>query len=302
MEIRQLRYFVAVARTRHFGRAAEYLHMAQSPLSQAIRQLESQMGAALFERTTRRVDLTPAGEALLVDAERILAAVTDAQRRVERVGTGHQGVVTIGSTDLMAYRALPRLVRTIARAMPEVALRFVPGLLTAAQEDALVDGRIDLGVLRPPLSCLGLALHTLSSEPMVLAVPSGHALVERTAVELRALAEEPFVFYGVPGSVVDATVMSACLDAGFLPRRAHEASETPMMLTHVAAGLGVAVLPDSVRALSVDGVEYLPLADPLSVDAALAWRIGDLPPVLARVLDVLGARTADLPPASGVPV
>src|SRR3954454_10218058 len=111
MELRQLRYFVAVARTRHFGQAAEQLHMAQSPLSQAIRQLESQIGATLFDRTTRRVDLTAAGEAFLRDAERILDALEDAQARVRYMGEGSTGLLRIGSTGLAAYRQLPQLAR-----------------------------------------------------------------------------------------------------------------------------------------------------------------------------------------------
>lgn len=306
MEIRQLRYFVAVAETRHFGQAAEQLHMAQSPLSQAIRQLESQVGAPLFARTTRRVDLTPAGHALLGDALRILASLDEAQQRVRDISAGLQGVLTVGSTDLVAYRTLPRLARAVAQELPDVTLRFVPGLLTAAQEDALSAGRIDLGVLRPPLSRPGLAHRTISSEPLVLAVHSGHRLVRQDPVSLGALADEDFVLYGAPGSVVDAVVLQSCLDQGFLPRRAYEVSETPILMTHVAAGLGVALLPDSVRALSVDGVEYLSLAQPVSVEVALAWRETDRSPVLRRVLDVLaGAASTDraeLPTSSGASV
>src|SRR5918992_5016570 len=115
METRQLRYFVTVARTRHFGQAAERLHMAQSPLSQAIRQLESQVGATLFNRTTRRVDLTPAGESFLRDAQRILASVETAKERVQRIGDGHSGLLRVGCTGLAAYRHLPQLARIAAR-------------------------------------------------------------------------------------------------------------------------------------------------------------------------------------------
>src|SRR5690242_18232606 len=156
VEIRQLRYFVAVAHARHFGQAAERLQMAQSPLSQAIRQLESQVGATLFDRTTRRVDLTPAGEALLRDAERILEAVEDAQARVRYMGEGSTGLLRIGSTGLAAHRQLPQLAWICARELPGLVLRFVPDLLTPAQELALVEHRIDLGVLRLPLRRAGL--------------------------------------------------------------------------------------------------------------------------------------------------
>ncbi|MDN5919054.1 MAG: LysR substrate-binding domain-containing protein [Pseudonocardia sp.] len=287
MELRQLRYFVTVAQTRHFGRAAERLHMAQSPLSQAIRQLESQVGATLFDRTTRRVDLTPAGEAFLADAVRILSSVEDARTRVESIAAGHTGVLTVGTTDLAAYRVLPRLARAATREMPGVTLRFVPGLLTAAQEEALVERRIDIGVLRPPLLRPELTVRSLTREPMVVAVPDGHRLSGSGPVQLGDLRAEGFVVYGVPGSVVDSVVVQACLHEGFLPRRAGEAAQTPILLTLVAAGSGIAVLPESVRALRVDGVAYLPLADEVTVGMALAWRSEDRSPALVRLIDAL---------------
>ncbi|MBW0103622.1 LysR substrate-binding domain-containing protein [Pseudonocardia sp. KRD291] len=287
MELRQLRYFVTVAQTRHFGRAAERLHMAQSPLSQAIRQLESQVGATLLDRTTRRVDLTAAGEAFLADAVRILASVEDARTRVEHIAAGHTGVLTVGTTDLAAYRVLPRLARAAAREMPGVTLRFVPGLLTAGQEEALVERRIDVGVLRPPLVRPGLTVRPLEREAMVVAVRDGHRLAGAGPVRLADLQSEEFVAYGVPGSVVDSVVVQACLNEGFLPRRVGEAAQTPILLTLVAAGTGVAVLPESVRALRVDGVTYLPLADEITVDLALAWRSEDSSPALTRLLDAL---------------
>lgn len=262
--------------------------MAQSPLSQAIRQLESQVGATLLDRTTRRVDLTPAGAAFLADAVRILSSVEDARTRVEHIAAGHTGVLTVGTTDLAAYRVLPRLARTAAAEMPGVTLRFVPGLLTAAQEEALVERRIDVAVLRPPLLRPGLTVRRLARERMVVAVPDGHRLVEqRGPVRLSDLETEGFVAYGVPGSVVDSVVVQACLNVGFLPRRTGEAAQTPIMLTLVAAGTGIAVLPESVRALQVDGVTYLPLADEATVELALAWRSDDRSPALARLVDAL---------------
>lgn len=289
MELRQLRYFVAVAETRHFSRAAERLHMAQSPLSQAIRQLEAQVGATLFERTTRRVDLTPAGEAFCADAVRILDAVGTATLRVGRVAAGDTGVLTVAATGLAAYRVLPRLGRLVAREMPGVSLRFRPGLLTSGQEDALVEGRIDVGVLRPPVVRPELSVRPLARERLVAVLPDDHALAGRDAVALADLAGEPFVLYGTVDSVVDSIVAKACLDAGFLPRRAEESPDTPILLTHVASGAGVAVLPESVRALAADGVRYVPLAETVEVEVALAWRTDDPSPALARLLDTVAA-------------
>lgn len=289
MELRQLRYFVAVAETRHFSRAAERLHMAQSPLSQAIRQLEAQIGATLFERTTRRVDLTPAGEAFYRDALRILDSVETSKLRVGRVAAGDAGVLTVAATGLAAYRVLPRLGRLAAREMPGVSLRFVPGLLTTAQEDALVEGRIDVGVLRPPVVRPELSVRSLVRERFVAVLPEDHRLAGRDRLRLADLADDPFVLYGTPGSVVDAIVAKACLDAGFLPRRAEESPDTPVLLTHVASGAGVAVLPESVTALGADGVRYVPVADDAEVEVALAWRTADPSPALAQLLDTVAA-------------
>ncbi|MGY1593214.1 LysR substrate-binding domain-containing protein [Geodermatophilus sp. SYSU D00708] len=302
MEIRQLHYFVTVARTRHFGRAAEQLHMAQSPLSQAIRQLESQLGATLFHRTTRRVELTAAGEALLRDAERVLESVEAAQSRVRLVAAGSTGLLRVGATGLAAFRQLPQLARIAGRELPGLVLRFQPDLLTPAQERALEEYRIDLAVLRPPLRSAGLASRLIARERLVLAVAAGHRLAGEEPVTLATLRDEDFVTYGVPDSVVDTAVAQACLSAGFVPRRAHQAGQTSIVLTLVAAGLGVAVLPESVEALRVEGVRLVPVADDVSIDLALAWRREDDSPALARLLRALEANgfitpDVDLPDA-----
>jgi DNA-binding transcriptional LysR family regulator len=298
VEIRQLHYFVTVARTRHFGRAAERLHMAQSPLSQAIRQLEAQLGTALFTRTTRRVELTPAGEAFRQDAERILDSIEAARTRVRLIGAGSTGLLRVGATGLAALRRLPQLARIAAREVPGLVLRFQPDLLTPVQELALEEDRIDLAVLRPPLSRAGLTSRLITRERLVLAVPGSHRLAGEEPVWLSELRDEDFVVYGVEGSVVNAVVTQACLAAGFLPRRAHQATETSIMLTLVAAGLGVALLPESVLALRVDGVRFVPVADDVHVDLALAWRREDRSPALARLLDALEANGFLVPDAS----
>jgi DNA-binding transcriptional LysR family regulator len=302
VEIRQLQYFVAVAQTRHFGRAAERLHMAQSPLSQAIRQLEAQLGATLFDRTTRRVELTPAGEALLRDAERILGSIEAAQTRVRLVGAGRTGLLRVGATGLAAYRQLPQLARIATRELPGLELRFEPDLLTPAQEQALQEDRIDLAVLRPPLRRAGLASRLVARERLVVAVPQSHRLAGDEPVRLAELRDEDFVGYGVPDSVVDGAVTQACLSAGFLPRRVHAAAQTSILLTLVAAGLGVAVLPEAALALRVQGVQLIPVADEVSIDLAIAWRREDPSPALARLLRALEANgfttpDVDLPSA-----
>src|SRR4051794_22411443 len=304
MELRQLHYFVAVARTRHFGRAAERLHMAQSPLSQAIRQLEAQLGTALFARTTRRGELPPPGEAVLQDAERILDSIEAARTRVQLVGAGSTGLLRVGATGLAALRQLPQLARIAAREVPGLGRRFQSDLLTPAQELALEEDRIDLPVLRPPLRRTGLSPRLTTRERLVLAAPGSHRLAGDEPVGLAELRDEDFVVYGVEGSVVNTVVTQACLAAGFLPRRTHEAAETSIMLTLVAAGLGVALLPESARALDVEGVRLVPVADDVSIDLALAWRSADRSPALARLLQALEANgfiAPDLIPDTAFP-
>jgi DNA-binding transcriptional LysR family regulator len=292
VEVRQLRYFVTVARTRHFGRAAEQLHIAQSPLSQAIRQLESHLGTPLFERTTRRVDLTAAGEALLPEAVRILESVGAAREQVSRVAAGDLGRLRIGATALATYRHVPELVRRLGAELPNLTLRFRSEMLTPALEAALVEHRIDLAVLRPPVGDGSLATRLLARERLVLAVPSGwgdDGGGTEGPVALADLADEDFVVYSAPGSVVGAAADRACRGAGFVPRRTHEADQTSIVLALVAAGLGVALLPASVLAVTVDGVRYRELAGcDVTADVALAWRREDPSPALEKALAVLG--------------
>ncbi|MCD2188665.1 LysR family transcriptional regulator [Actinomycetospora soli] len=289
MDLRQLRYFVTVARTRHFGRAAEELHIAQSPLSQAIRQLESHLGAPLFERTTRRVDLTAAGEALLPEAVRILESVSAARDQVSRVAAGDLGSLRVGATGLATYRHVPDLVRRLSTALPGLALTFRTEMLTPDLEAALADHRIDLAVLRPPVRDESLRTHVLARERLVLAVPEAFPTTgAAAAVDLAALADADFVVYAAPGSVVGAAADRACRAAGFVPRHTHEAGQTSTVLALVAAGLGVALLPESVLAVSVSGVRYHPLTSgEVTTDVALAWRSDDPSPALARALAVL---------------
>ncbi len=315
METRQLRYFVAVAETRHFGRAAERLHIAQSPLSQAIRQLESQLGAPLFERTTRRVDLTAAGEALLPEAVRILASLDAARDQVGRVAAGALGRLRVGATGLATYGHLPALVRRLDQELPGLALSFATEMLTPALEAALTAHTIDLAVLRLPVADPALAHHLLARERLVLAAPAGHRparsseghpdCVGRSEGRLRSpraaptvrladLADEDFVVYSAPGSVVGDAAARACRAAGFTPRHTHEADQTSIVLALVAAGAGVALLPSSVLAVAVEGVRYVELDestshghDPVTTDVALAWRRDDPRPALTRALEVL---------------
>ncbi|MFB7917224.1 LysR substrate-binding domain-containing protein [Streptomyces sp. NPDC056061] len=288
MELRHLRYFVAVAETRHFGKAAEQLHMAQPPLSQAIRRLENELGVELLRRTTRQVSLTGAGEVFRTDAERILKAVDEAVERVGRFASGAEGVLRIGLTGSASYRQLPSLARLVKREMPQVILEVHTEMLTPAQEAGLIERRLDIGVLRPPIRQEGIAHRSLAAETLVVAVPERHWLAGADTVRVEQLRHEDFVMYGATlGSVVDDAVVRSCLAAGFYPKRAYEVTETSAALALVAAGLGIAVLPDSIRSAPREGVLCRDIEDALSIPLSLAWREDDESPLLRNLLEVL---------------
>jgi len=295
MELRHLRYFTAVADTCHFGKAAERLHMAQPALSHAIRQLETELGAPLFTRTTRQVRLTPAGEFLVGEARRVLDTVEDSVRGVRRIADGRLGLVRVGFTGTSAFSHLPRIARAVKRELPGVAVEVHADLLTPAQCDGLRDGDLDLGVLRPPARGDDIELTTLEREPLILAVPADHRLAVEPAVSMADLRTESFIGYASKDSVVNDAVARSCQAAGFSPHREHEAGGTAVLLALVAGGLGIAVLPASARALPLAGVVFRDLADAGSVELALAWRRDDDSPLVRSVLEVLEAALAPQP-------
>ncbi|WP_439030116.1 LysR family transcriptional regulator [Gordonia terrae] len=295
MELRHLRYFAAVADTCHFGQAAESLHVAQPALSYAIRQLEAELDVTLFTRTTRQVSLTPAGQYLRVQAERILAGVDEATDGVRRIAAGRSGVVRLGLTGIAAFSHLPRIARVVKRELPDVDLRIQSDMLTPGQSDALRAGTLDLGVLRPPAIGEGIETKVIDVEPLVLAVSVDHRLAVEPVVSVADLRNEPFVMYDSQDSAVNDAVMRACRAAGFVPNRAHQAPGTAVLLALVAAGLGVSLLPASVRSLPLDGLVVRDLVDADTVEVALAWKSDTTDPVVAAVADVIAAAfTADV--------
>ncbi|MER5756148.1 LysR substrate-binding domain-containing protein [Streptomyces sp. NPDC002088] len=288
MELRHLRYFMAVAETRHFGRAAEQLRIAQPPLSQAIRRLEAELGVELFARTTRQVALTGAGEVFRRDVERILKAVDESVARVARFASGVEGVLRIGLTGSASYRQLPALARLVKREMPQVMLEVHTEMLTPAQEAGLIERRLDVGVLRPPVRQEGVIHRPIADEPLVVAMPEQHRLARTDSVRAEDLRHEDFIMYGATlGSVLNDAVVRTCLGAGYYPHCAYEITETSAALALVAAGLGIAVLPESIRSAPREGVVCKNLVDAQSVRLDLAWRENDDSPLLRSLLQVL---------------
>ncbi|MFE6506933.1 LysR family transcriptional regulator [Nocardioides sp. NPDC057767] len=288
MELRHLRYFVAVAEERHFGRAAQRLHMAQPPLSQQIRQLEAELGLTLLTRTTRRVDLTPAGAAYLERAREILGAVDAAAREAASIASGRRGRLLIGCVGSATYSLLPALARTLRAELPEVEFGFRGEMLSPDQAAALVDGTLDLGLLRPLPDSPGLAITHLRQEDLLVAMPKDHRFAARRRVRVTDLDGEGLVIHAGSGrSAMNAMIQNLFDEAGISTHIAHEVAETSTLVTFVAAGLGVAIVPEPTAALAVPNVVYVPLAGTPGVELVAATRAGDESPLLARALTIL---------------
>lgn len=285
MELRHIRYFVAVAEECHFGRAAQRLHIAQPPLSQQIKQLEAELGVVLLTRSTRRVELTPAGERYLERARAILSAVDDAGVEAVRVAAGEVGRLAIGFTGSATYELLPSLARVLRSDLPGIELVLRGEMLTPHQVDALLDRSLDIGFLRPPVRHRDIEMRTLRREPLIAVLAETHPLAARASVKLVDLRDEPFITYpSRRRSVVYEAVLEASQRAGFVPRDMLEVSETSTLVSFVAAGLGVALVPASVQHLQITGARYLPLAGSTQeVELAIATRRGDPSPHVARV-------------------
>lgn len=304
MELRHLRYFVAVAEECHFGRAAERLHIAQPPLSQQIKALEADLGVVLLTRSTRKVELTAAGARYLERARAILAAVDEAGEEAVRVDAGEIGRVSIGFTGSATYELVPTLARVLAADFPEVELELRGEMLTPDQVGALVDGSLDIGFLRPPARHPDLDVRLLRREPLIAVLPEAHPLAAAEAVRLADLRDEPFICYpSHHRSVVYEAVLDACQRVGFRPSEVVEVAETSTLVVFVAAGLGVALVPASVQHLKITGATYRPLAGTTEeVALAVATRAGEQSPLVTRVLGRAEGLLGGARPVAGRPM
>ena len=288
MELRHLRYFVAVAEELHFQRAAVRLGIAQPPLSQQIRQLEQELDVELFARGGRRVDLTEAGRVYLEEARDVLQRVARAGVAARRAARGEIGSLAVGVVPSATYGLMPRVFRTFRARNPEVALA-VAVMSSGVQVAAIRAGQLQLGFARPPFGDETLLAETVSEEPVIIALPDGHPLAERPALRLLSLVQEPFVLFPRerrPGWY--DFVLGLCRDAGFQPIIAQEAPDLATAMALVAAGMGITLVPTSVRDLRRSGVAYRDLAPPSARTRLVALRrAGEPAPVVARFMTVV---------------
>lgn len=292
MELRHINGFVAVAQELHFGRAAARLHIAQPALSQQIAALEKSLGVTLFDRSTRSVRLSSAGERFLPLAQRILLDVETAMRAVKS-GGDLVGRVSIGFAGVSAHVVLPHLARAVRAQHPGIDLRLIGQVYSGEAANRVAEGSIDLGLVRLPLNRPGLTSYTLQKERLVAAVPRDHRLAKRKRVALEELAQEPFVaFPGMGGSAMRAALERAMQDVGCIPHIVQEAPDSLTILDLVAAGVGVTLTVSSVqsRQRSSSEVVFIPLrgGGPI-IESAITWREDNDSPALMAVLEVMKA-------------
>jgi DNA-binding transcriptional LysR family regulator len=259
IELRHLRYFLAVADTLHFGRAAENLGMAQPPLSQQIRRLEELVGSPLFERTTRGVKLTPAGAMLRERATVTMARVADDVEQTRRVARGEEGRLTVGFSGSVMFTQLPTAIQRYRQAYPRVEVRLRE-MWTAEQMPTLADGSIDVGFLRDADRRPELTLTPLLREPFRVALPADHRLREQRIVDPASLEGEPFVLFARRvGSLAYDRTIRCCLDAGFQPEIVQVAPQFPTLIRLVAAGLGISIVPACLATVTFPGTIFRPI-------------------------------------------
>ena len=291
MELRQLRYFVSIAEILHFRRAAEQLSIAQPALSQQIQKLERELGVRLLERTQRRVSLTDAGAVFLERARITLNEAEEAVRLARLAGRGEIGHLGVGAVTSALYGVFPDVVRVFRERHRQVHLTLheLPG---NEQTRALRDGRIQVSFLRPPIDEADIEVRTITREPWVVALPTAHRFARRRRVALKMLAGESFVSFPRDlAPVLYDQLISMCNRAGFSPRIVQEA-QMQTIVSLVAAGIGVALVPATLENLSRRGLVYRPLAGTAAkLQLAVAWRRDNRSPLLEAFLNVVREMT-----------
>ncbi len=288
MELRHLRYFIAVAEELHFSKAAERLHIAQPPLSQQIQQLEAELGVELFHRKTKRqVQLTEAGKVFLKEAYQLLLQLETAIALTQRTGRGETGQLRIGFTSLVIYDLLPLILRQFREQFLEVELVLLE-LTTSQQEQALRDSLIHVGFAHPPLEDDTISYQCIHRETLVVALSSTHSLAQKEHICVRSLLNEPLIMfprYLAPG--LYDRIMSLFQQENFKPHITQEAIQMQTIIGLVSAGMGVAITPYSLQNLQRSGVVYRPLLTEVPViETAVIWQQSSLTPIVENFLQL----------------
>lgn len=288
IDIRALRCFLAVADTLHFGKAAERLHMTQPPLSRQIAGLEKALGVTLLERDSRHVRLTAAGARFAQDARDVLVGLEQACRSAQQVAAGELGELRVGFMMHAAHSSVPPLARRFIAAHPQVQLRLREALPLALLQ-GMREGELDAGIGFAPAELHGLALQPLFEEPLCVALPATHALARRRQVQVAQLADEALIT--APADVVPTLreAIDACFAReGLRPQIRLEVQLQQSIVSLVGEGLGVALVPASLRRLGVPGVVFVALKDAPRVQQVVFWRVGNANPALPHLIACVG--------------
>ncbi len=288
MELRHLKYFVAVAEELHFSRAAERVGIAQPPFSQQIKALEHEVGVPLLLRTKRTVELTAAGQAFLIEARKVLAQADHAVKMARRAARGDVGQLVIGFVSSAVYGKFSSAFGLMRKRHPGVHL-VLRDITSEEQVEAMNAHELDVGLIRPPVwHAEALSLRVISREPLMAALPANHRLAKQKRLNLKSLAAESFLL--VPrhlGPGFYDQIVALCARAGFVPNVFQEARNTQTIVSLIAGGMGVSIVPDSMQTFQRDGIVFRPFEPRAAVDLAVIWRPDDPSPVLHSFLALL---------------
>jgi DNA-binding transcriptional LysR family regulator len=300
VELRHIEAFIAVAEELSFRRAAERLHIAQPPLSQQIKRLERDVGATLLHRTTRHVALTPAGEAFLQEAQRVVRAARAAPRAAREAAAGKSGVVRLGFSGPTSYEVLVLMTKMYREQRPHVRLDVVGPVYGGELIERLGRDEIDAGLVRLPVPGFRIALQEITRHPMAVALPADHPLADRPQVGLPELRDEPVIsLLANRGAGLLTVIHSAFLAHGFSPNIVQEAPDTHTIMSLVGAGAGIGLVPASAGHIKLPGVVLVPVPDIPAIPLALAWRENDANPALRALIDLLPAVSGECRDAEG---
>ena len=286
MNIRQLRYFLAVAKTLHFGRAAKLLNMAQPPLSTQILQLEKGLGVLLFERTKRHVSLTEAGKVLQEEAQQVLARLDVAMRKTQLTARGEAGHLSVAFVSSAMYSILPPWLRVFRQEYPAVQLAFQEAT-SVEQIEGLKSHTLDVGFVRSPIDDADIAKQTVWKEPLLAALPVGHPLSIHPRISITSLTNEPVILGDRPfATEMYDQIIDFCASANFIPRIGQTAEQLQTILGLVAAHIGIAILPSAAQKLQREGVCYRPFYELApAIELMMIWRRDNSSAVLKNFLE-----------------
>ncbi len=284
LDLSHVRCFVAAGTELHFGRAAQRLNMTQPPLSRQIQLLEQELGVSLFVRGHRRVELTPAGRAFLLEARELLNHSEAAAQAARRAAQSNAGAITIGFIGASTYGFLPRLVAGLSTELPNLEVTFRE-LSSKAQLEALAVNGIDLGLLRPVPVRPSYLSACVQRDNLALALPLQHPLAKRRRPELAQVDGEPFIMYSGEGSYLRDIISSAFLRANVRPRVVQEMSHAQAILSLVSTGMGLAIVPEETRNACFDNIVFRPvsLGNGVAAELYAIWRQNNRNPALAAL-------------------